>query len=73
VDPSVQHIIDPGIMQSGTVTTSGPAIGEITYDTGTKQATFQKRPSRMSLIFLVPAAPGTMQVEGLPGGAVKVK
>lgn len=72
-DPSVQHLIDPAIMQSGTVTTSGPAIGEIVYDTGVKQATFQKLPSRMSLMFLVPNAPGSMQIEGLPGGVVKVK
>jgi hypothetical protein len=72
-DPSVQHLIDPAIMQSGTVTTSGPAIGEVVYDTGAKQVTFQTLPSRMTLMFLVPGEPGKMSLSGLPGGDLPVK
>jgi len=72
-DPSVQYLIDPAIMQSGKVTTSGPAIGEVVYDTGAKQVTFHTLPSGMSLIFLVPSMPTKMSLEGLPGGAVPLE
>ena len=73
IDPSVQHLIDPNIQQSGTVSTSGPAIGQIVYDTGAKQVTFQTLPSRMSLIFVVKGPYEQMEIGGLPGGKIKVK
>lgn len=70
-EASVQHLLNPG--QSGTVTTSGPELGTIVYDTGARQVTFQQVPSRMSLAFVVPTPPPALQLEGLPGGKLKVR
>jgi hypothetical protein len=70
-EPSINHLLSPN--SSGTITTSGPAIGEVIFDAGLKTVTFARFPTDLSLIFLVPSKPKDFIIEGLFGETVTAK